>query len=84
MKDEQRATQPSAEEVAIDALKRRCNGYNMPFSLDCEEVIRLIKRAGVNFIFANPSVMRSVCDHKATHFNDDIGAYVCDLCNERV
>jgi len=53
----------TAEEVAIDALKRKCNGYNIPSTLDCEEVIRLIKEAGVNFIFANPSSKKNNCTH---------------------
>jgi len=54
-------------------------------------------RQGVNFdkwylkyekqfekISFNPLVMRSVCFHKTSTWNEGAGCYVCDDCNERV
>ena len=73
------AVNVSAEEVAINALKKSCDGYKLPFYIDWVKVIEIIKKSGVALIFNNNKIK---CTHKATHYDNIINEYVCDLCDE--
>ena len=67
----------------IETLKPKCNGYDLPLSLDVEYIAKLLIEKQ-DEVLNTPYVNNSICSHEDSSWNRDAGCFVCDKCGIRI